>query len=182
MFTADPTLATYRWPVVKLRPGHRTQGVLLSPKFFCVTTHWIDNTILCCVEDCPLCELIPARGLFYIAVLVESRRSLVELGALSAMNLEQHAKLLHGGMKPGQVIEFRRSGAKQPVSSEIVRSVETFDAVSQITLAQRVMSLYKFPPPNPDEALETYEKRIRSIAQVRCSRHAQLLLKSRMIS
>jgi hypothetical protein len=180
MFSADKTLGANRWPVVRLVPGSQTEIVLLSQQFFCITTHWNRCTVPCSGEDCELCELLPSRGLFYVACHAVSQIRMLELGAQSAAHLEQHCKLLHGGMMPGQVIQLSRRTAKSPVHSEVLRFQNNVQAVSAISLAQRVMALYKFPPPNPTEDLERYEARIRESAKLRNRRMAeQLLTKSK---
>jgi hypothetical protein len=101
--------------------------------------------------------------------------SLLELGAQSATNFEQHAKLLHGGMVPGLVFELSRTGAKKPVRAEVVRSVEKALSVDDLELAWHVMALYKLPCPNPGETLEEYDRRLSLITRVRCDRAADLI-------
>lgn len=177
MFEADQSLGAYRWKIVHLRSGSQTEVVLLSSRFFCLTTHWVGHTILCPGEDCPLCELIPARGLFYLATLWNSRVSILELGATSASYFEQGAKFSGGGMLPGNVFALSRVGAKSPVRSEFVRRVDNVQNVTHIELATRVMALYKFPPPNPTEDLKAYEARMRLVAKSRAVRHAELASK-----
>lgn len=172
MFEADRSLGSHRWHVVRLAPSTKAEVVLLSLRFFEVTTHWVDRTVLCSGLDCPLCELLASRGLFYVAVHCFSEVRLLELGAQSASHLEQHCKLLHGGMKSGQVLSLSRRTAKSPVYSEVVRFQENASSVSELTLAARVMALYKFPPPNPGETLETYEARIHASSLVRNKRIA----------
>jgi len=176
MFEADRSLGVNRWPVVRLTPGNSTECVLLSPRFFALTTHWTRFTIPCPGEDCALCELIPSRGLFYLAVKCLGSIRLLELGSLSASHLEQHCKLLHGGMKPGHVLSLSRRSAKSPVTSEVVRFQEGCQAVDHMTLIQRTMVLFKLPCPNPNETLESYEARIRGLCQVRNRRYADGLL------
>lgn len=179
MFEADRTLGVHRWPVVRLRGGSMTEVVLLSTRFFALTTHWSNATFPCCGDDCPCCELLPSRGLFYVAVHCASRISILELGSQSASHFEQHAKLLHGGMKPGLVFQLTRQGAKHPVRSEVVRTQEKCSEVSQLELATRVMCLYKYPCPNPGEDLAAYERRCRAVAKVRCTRTAETLVNKR---
>lgn len=179
MFEADRTLGVHRWPVVRLRGGSVTEVVLLSTKFFALTTHWSNATFPCCGDDCPVCELLPSRGLFYVAVHCASRISILELGAQSASHFEQHAKLLHGGMKPGLVFSLTRHGAKHPVRSEVIRTQDKCLEVAPLELATRVMCLYKFPCPNPGEDLAAYERRCRTVAKVRCSRTAETLVNKR---
>lgn len=175
MFDADYTLGVNRWPLVKLRAGSRTEVTLLSRAFFCLTTHWVGHTMPCCGDYCRLCEYVPARGLFSVAVTCQSRLSIVELGSQSASMFEQHAKLLHGGMKPGLVFLLSRKSAKHPVSSEVLRYQEGCDEVFPLDLATHVMCVYKFPPSNPGDDLAAYEIRLRQIAKVRCDRAADLL-------
>lgn len=168
MFDADRSTSNYRWPVLRLSDGNKCELILLSSRFFAVTTHWVGHTVLCCVDNCDLCEILPSRGLFYFAAHVLGRNYLVELGSQSAGHLEQHAKLLNAGMKPGQVYELRRMGKKQPVRSEVVRFQEGVSEVPHLTLAQRVMALYRYPGPNPSESLEQYESRVFALCRRRC--------------
>lgn len=173
MFNADRGTAGNRWPVVRLRAGCSTEVVLLSPAFFALTTHFDRCTVPCAVDDCALCPLLPARGLFYLAVMCNSRVSLLELGGLSASNFEQHAKLLHGGMRPGLVFALSRRGQKSPVHSECIREVPSVSPITTLDLANHVLALYKFPPANPHETIESYEARVRSMAQTRNELAAQ---------
>lgn len=175
MFTADSTLGANRWPVVRLVAGSRSQVVLLSEHFFAITTHWNKCTVPCAGELCELCELLPARGLFYAAVVCNSRVSILELGSQSASHFEQHCKLLSGGMRPGHVVDLSRRSAKSPVYSEVLSTKERVQAVTMLELAAHVMALYKFPCPNPDDDLETYERRCSQLAQVRNRRFAELV-------
>lgn len=175
MFNADRSLGSSRWPVIRLVGGSSTEIVLLSPRFFALTTHWNKCTVPCCGDDCRLCELLPARGLFYVAAMCCSRVSILELASQSASHFEQHCKLLHGGLRAGLVLKLDRRGAKSPVRSEVLRFQEKCSEVSQLELATRVMALYKFPCPNPGEDLATYEIRIRGVARVRCNRAAELV-------
>lgn len=167
MFDADRNSGSYRWPVLRLSHGSKSEVVLLSDRFFALTTHWTSHTVPCAGDGCSLCELLPARGLFYVAVHAVGRPFLCELGSQSAALFEQHAKLLHGGLRPGQVYELSRTGKKSPVRSECVRFQESVSAVPLITLAHRVLALYRYPGPNPNEGLEDYERRIRALAQRR---------------
>jgi len=173
MFDADYTLGTHRWHVVRLSSGSKTEVVVLSQQFFAVTTHWVGRTVLCSGDECVLCDLLPSRGLFYLAVFCAGQTRLLELGAQSASHLEQHCKLLHGGLRAGLVLELSRRGAKQPVHSEVVRFQAGAESVPLLLLATRVMALYKFPPPNSEEALVEYEVRVRRCCNVRNVRLAK---------
>lgn len=180
MFEADRQSGSHRWPVVRLRAGSKTEVVLLSSQFFSITTHWIGHTVPCAIDDCDLCELLPQRGLFYLAGMVNSRVHLVELGSQSASLLEQHAKLLNGGMKPGQVYELARFGAKHPVRSEVIRFQEGAIEISMLSLAAHAMALYRFPCPNPGEQIHEYAGRLQKLAQRR-NVQAALEFKARKI-
>ena len=176
MFEADRTLGVNRWLVVRLGAHSQTEVVLLASKFFCLTTHYHRCTIPCPGEGCPLCELIASRGLFYAPVFCTGAIRLIELGAQSASYLEQHAKLLHGGMRPGQVFRLTRRGAKHPVHSEIIREQADAKEPSTLTIAQRVMAIYKYPPPNPGETITDYSARCSRLARVRADRIAESIL------
>jgi len=177
MFEADRTLGANRWQVIRLVGGSTTEVVLLSSRFFALTTHWNGYTVPCCGDNCPLCELLPSRGLFYLACGCNSRISILELGSQSSSSLEQHCKLLHGGMRPGLVIRLSRRGAKKPVASEVLRFQERCSEVSMLDLATKVMAVYKFPPPNPGEELHDYSARCARCARVRLERIATGILK-----
>lgn len=172
MFTADQVLGAHRWPLVRLGAKSRTEVILLSDRFFTLTTHWNNGTIPCPGQDCQVCELLPSRGLYYLAVWCASRINLLELGAHSAVALDQHCGLMHGGLRPGLVVELRREGAKHPVRSEVLREVDQTKTVSELELAKRTMAIYKFPPPNPGEELGGYERRCRALAKIRTDRVA----------
>lgn len=175
MFEADRGTAGNRWPVLRLRAGCHSEIVLLSTSFFEVTTHWAQMTVACAGEGCALCEWLPARGLFYVAAMCTGRVHLVELGAQSASHLEQHAKLLHGGMKVGQVYMLTRRSAKSPVHSECTGQRPAGQEVLKIETAARVMALYKYPGPQPGEDLERYDARIHDMAVRRCEALARRL-------
>lgn len=179
MFSADLGTAGNRWPVVRLRGGCTTEVVLLSRQFFAVTTHWDRCTVLCPIDGCALCELLPARGLFYAAVICNGHVHLLELGATSANHLEQHSKLLHGGMVPGLLLRLKRRADKSPVHSEGIGQKPGCSEICPIDLARHVMALYKFPPSNPGELLCEYEVRIRGMAQRRNELTAQRLLQAK---
>lgn len=176
MFNADRTLGSHRWPVVRLGAGSRTEVVLLSTRFFALTTHWNKCTVPCCGDGCRLCELLPARGLFYLAVGCNSQLSILELGSQSSSFFEQHARFMGGGMIVGQVFELQRRTAKSPVRAEFLRVQDSCREVPQLDLATRVMALYKFPCPNPGEDVAAYELRCRSVAKVRTDRAADLIV------
>lgn len=175
MFDGTEVVGVNRWLVLRLAPGSQTEVVLLSERFFSVVSHWTAATVLCSGEDCALCAYLPARALYYLACHVGSQVRMVELGGLSASHLEQHCKLLHGGMQVGQVIKLLRRTAKSPVHSEVMRVQEGVQSVSPMLLAQRVMALYKFPPPNPSDDMLSYEARICAQVKVRNSLMARKL-------
>lgn len=178
MFEADAGNAGTRWPLIRLRPGCESECTLLSREYFCLTTHFHRVTILCAIDNCALCEMLPARGLFYAAVLCQGKRSILELGTFSANDLEQHVKLLHGGMRPGLQLRLSRIGKKQPVRSEVMGEVAGCGVIDKLTLAQRVLALYKLPCCNPDETIEQYEMRVVQIVRHRNSHLAAQLAKS----
>jgi predicted RNA-binding Zn-ribbon protein involved in translation (DUF1610 family) len=123
-----------------------------------------------------VCEIMPARGLFYLAVGCNGLISLLELAAQSSSGFEQHAKFMGGGMIVGQVFRVQRRTDKAPVKAELLRVQERCAEVPHLELAKRVMALYKFPCPNPGEDIASYEHRCRLVAKVRCDRQAQLML------
>lgn len=176
MFEADNTLGVHRWLVVRMGGSSQTEAVLLASRFFALTTHWHKCTVPCPGRQCSLCELIPSRGLFYAPVQCLGAIRLIEFGAKSASYLEQHAKLLYGGMRPGLIFRFTRRGAKNPVHSEVIGEKPGCTEPSMLKIAQRVMAIYKFPPPNPGEELCDYSERCSRLAKVRTDRIAESML------
>lgn len=167
MFEADRSLGIHRWQVVRLHRGSKVELVLCSEAFFPITTHWVGRTVPCCGDGCDLCELLPGRGLFFVAGVVMSRLSLLELGAQSASHFEQHVKLLHGGMRPGLVMELSRSTAKSPVRAEVIGFRENTSPISMLPLAAHVMALFHVPCPNPEETIEHYSVRCATLVRRR---------------
>lgn len=175
MFGADFGTAGNRWPVVRLRAGCECEVVLLSTKFFALTTHWVGHTVPCCGDGCALCESLVARGLFYVACSSRAGLSMLELGVQSAAAFEQHCKLLHLGMRPGQVMRLVRRTAKGGVFSECIDFREGVREVAELDLARRVMALYKFPPPNVGEDLLEFGDRCALMARTRNDQIAERL-------
>lgn len=183
MFEADRGSSQHRWPVVRMGQGSRTRVTLLSTAFFSLTTHWWQHTVPCSGDGCRLCEVLPGRGLFYVAVMVESRVSILELGAQSASHLEQHLKLMHGGMLAGHVIELVRVGKKSPIRGECVETLPGVGGVTLRELVAHVLALYKLPGPNPSETLEVYETRIAALTRARNERViAEVLRKGTVVA
>lgn len=178
MFEANLGNAGARWQLIRLRQGCSAEVTLVSRTFFCLTTHFVRVTVPCACDGCALCEMLPSRGLFYLGVLCQGRLSLLELGAFSANDFEQHAKLLHGGLRPGLVFRVSRRGGKSPLHSECLEELPNVSEVTLLTLAQRVLAIYKFPCSNPDEDIERYEARIRAIALRRNEHLAAQLMRS----
>lgn len=177
MFDAPDSAGVNRWPVLKLRAGSKCSAVLLGMRFLPLSSHWAGQTLPCPGESCPLCEILPLRGLWYLPVSVEGRASILEMSSMASSNFEQHAKLLHGGMQVGQLVEFSRRGAKSPIYGEIVEQCAGVVAVPFMLFASRVMALYHLPAANPSESLERYEERLRAISLVRAERVYEMHMK-----
>jgi len=177
MFQAVHSNSGYRWQLIRLRAGSVCEATLLSSRFFAMGTHFLNTTIPCPGDKCALCEMLAVRGLFYLGAMVDSRLSIVELGSQSASDLEQHLKLLHGGLRAGVVVRLKRSSARRPIHTEFERFAEGVEEVDRFVLCQRVMALYKFPCANPAEDFQQYEQRIRAMTIRRNMLHAQEILK-----
>lgn len=178
MFGSDHVSSPTRWPLVRISVGGKTRVVLLSSSFLPLTVHWVGRSIVCPGDDCLLCSWLPSRALYYVACSVESRVSILELGSLSSSHLEQHLGLLHGGMRPGLLLEFHRRSAKSPVYGECVDEMSGCQAVDHLALASRVMALYHLPPANPGEDFEKYELRLKRMASIRSGHEDARLRKS----
>lgn len=174
MFNCDCAAGVDRWPLVRMVAGSETEVVVCSEGFLPLTTHWVGKTVVCAGDGCCLCDLLPARGVFYLPVVCAGRASILELSAVSASHFEQHCKLLHGGIRPGLVVELRRRGHKSPVHSEVVGTVGTATAVPMLKFVGLVMALYHFPGANPGESFDHYEKRLRQMVLSRSVRERRL--------
>lgn len=170
MFDASPSPGSTRWPVVRVGVGGTTRVVVCAERFLPLTTHWVTRTVLCAGEDCPLCEALAARGLFYLPVAWDERPAMLELSALASSHFEQHAKLLHGGIRPGLVVELSRRGRRSPVRAEVVAVRENVAAVPVLEFAPKVMALYSLPGPNPGETFAEYEQRLVRVVRIRAER------------
>jgi len=177
MFSNDSTRGSNRWHVIRVRSGCQTEVINLSEAFFPITTHYIGHTVPCCLDNCALCDWKPQRGLFYLAVYCLSRTMMLELGAQSSGHLEQHAKLMHHGLRSGQVIRCQRRGQKQPIYTEITDCQQNVTAVAPIDLASKVMALYKLPCSNPGDTIDDYSSRLAGIVRIRNERLALELKK-----
>lgn len=178
MFNADHGTAGNRWNLLRIQPGHKITFTLLSERFFTLTTHYARVTVPCSGDGCRLCELLPSRGVFYLAGMVDGIRAIVELSAMSAMELEQHLTLLHGGFVVGHRISVTRRGKRTPVRSEVIETLPSVNAVPMITLASRVMAIYKCPCAKPGETLEQYGERLSALCAIRNMHLADSFLKT----
>lgn len=182
MFSPSPSAGASRWKVVRVLNNCETEVVVVGSAFFCLTTHWIPlgrgRSVLCPQDDCALCDVLPARGFFYLPCVWDARTAILELSSLASSHLEQHCKLLHGGIRPGLVLRLSRRGQKQPIRSEVVGFREGATSPSAELFASRVLAIYNYPPCNPSENMLDYEKRIRSAARTRAGRDFDLYMKA----
>jgi hypothetical protein len=169
MFSADQVAGGSRWPLVRVASHGETKVVLCSDAFLPLTVHWVGRSVVCGGETCPLCQCLPGRGLFYLAVYCNDRPSILELGALSSSLLEQHCKLLHQGIRPGLVVRLARRSAKAPVTSEVIEEKPGVARVPLMELVSRVVALYHLPGPNPNEGFDEYDARLNRIALARAN-------------
>lgn len=175
MFEASQDSGGSRWPLVRISAHSETEVVCLGTTFLPMTVHWCERTVPCPIENCDLCAYLPARGLFYLAVMCQNRLSILELGALSSSHLEQHCKLLHQGMRAGLVLRLKRGSKKSPVFAEVVSEKSGVQSIDRMTLVARVMALYQMPGPNPAETFEHYGYRCATLSQRRNSQMAERL-------
>lgn len=167
MFQKPESAGLARLAVVRVSPGHDVRAVSLGSQFLPVSCHWVGRSVPCCVVDCALCALLPARAWYYLPVDVDGRVSMLELSPTASASLEQHLKLLHGGMGPGHILLLRRRGLKHPVYAECVGRQEGVQEFSFHRFASLVMALYNLPPIGPSEEIDQYDARLRSIVSRR---------------
>lgn len=160
MFDPNFCSSASRWPLVRISSGGRTSVILLQTTMLPLSVHWVGRSMLCPQAACALCNILPVRGLFYLPVSCNGRASILELGAMSSSHLEQHCKLLHGGVRPGLEVDLTRRGAKSPVHSEVVGFRPGCVSVEMIEFIGRVMALYHLPSANPNETIAAYEARL----------------------
>lgn len=166
IFDAEPA-RTGRLTLCRVLAGHAIEVVLLSDRFVPLTTHWLEKSVVCAHDGCPLCSTVPQRGLFYAPVDHAGKVMLLELPSIAASHLEQHLKLLHGGMRPGCVLSLSRRGRKSPIYSECIGLRDTCSSPPLLFVLGAVMAIYQFPPPNPCEDVASYDARIHGLALAR---------------
>jgi hypothetical protein len=171
MFEADPQVGGNRWNVLKLKAGSSTEAILLSKEFLPLTTHWNMRS----VALCPLCSILPARGLFFLPVSCQGRSLILELPALAFTHFESHAKLLHSGLRPGLVWRFARKSLRSPIYSEVVGFQEGVSNFPMLKFASLVMALFHFPPAGHNETVSSYSERLRLSALHRATLEADKL-------
>jgi hypothetical protein len=169
VFQADQVSGGSRWPIVRIAAGGQTEVVVLSTAFLPLSVHWVGNSIVCPGSDCELCDLLPIRGLFYLPVMCNGRVSILELAAQSSSHLEMHCKMMHGGLKPGLVVQLSRRTKKSPIYSEVIEFRSGVRAIFHGQLASRVAAVYHLPCMNPDEEFDAYELRLQAMARARCN-------------
>jgi len=183
MFSPSPSAGAIRWNIVRVRAHSQTECIVLGDKFLPLSTHWIaagrGRSVLCPVDDCPLCEFLPVRGFFYLPVMWDSRQAILELSAMASSHFEQHCKFLHGGIRPGLIVQLSRKGTKQPIRSEVIGEHEGARVVEFGLFVARVMAVYNYPPCNPHEPIEVYERRLQAAARVRAKRIVEELQTSK---
>ena len=163
MFQVDQNSGGARWPLVRVQVGGETKVVLLAMQFLPLTVHWVGRSVPCAGDGCALCSWLPGRGLFYLPVMCSGRASILELSAISASHLEQHCKLLHGGVRTGLVLRLSRRTTKAPIFSEVIEEKQGVRNVPSVDFAGRVMALFQLPGPNPGESIEDYSGRCSKI-------------------
>lgn len=167
MFEASCSAGVSRWPLVRTQAGGAVNVVILAAGFFPVCVHWAGRSFLCPGDGCALCPLLPLRGLYYLPVDCCGRPSILELASMSSSHLEQHAKLLHGGLRPGLQVRLSRRSAKSPIHSEVVGELAGVEAADLMTFASRVMAIYQMAPSNPGETIADYGQRLAHAARQR---------------
>ena len=164
-----------RWPVARIEPGHVVGVVLLCDEWLRLDTHFYKRTQICLGSDaCPVCSFLPARSYYYLpAVTATTRRpTLLELSPLASADLEQQAKLLEQGLRPGLELEFSRRSCRAPVRSSVVRQGPAPKAVPKHVWVTAVMAVYGFGAMREDEDLVAYRRRLMPSAVARCERLA----------
>lgn len=176
MFDAPDPAGAARWPVVRISVGGRCRVITLGSAFLPLSVHWVGHSIPCSRKQCALCEALPVRALFYLPVACQGRTSIFEVSSTASANIEQHCKLLHGGLRPGLELDVLRRSAKSPLYGEVVGEHSSTSEVPLLLFASRVMALYHLPCANPQETLEAYQVRLHKICAVRNERLAQQLV------
>lgn len=176
MFDAPDPAGAARWPVVRISVGGRCRVITLGSAFLPLSVHWVGHSVPCSRKDCALCQLLPVRALFYLPVVCQGRTSILEVSSTASANIEQHCKLLHGGLRAGLELDVLRRSAKAPLYGEVVGEHSSTSEVALVLFASRVMALYHLPCANPRETLEAYQVRLQVICAVRNDRLADQVM------
>jgi len=158
----SPT-ATTRWPLLRIVPGHTTDVELLSGDWVRLATHYSGRTLLCSESAaCAMCELSAARHYWYLPACVFPTRTptLLELSASSSADLEQRARLFHGGVGAGCVVRLSRKGTRAPIRCEVIESRDTTPLLAFQTWVTALMAIFCLPALGHDEPLDEYSQRV----------------------
>jgi len=159
-----------RWPIFRVESAAVLQVELLSGSWIRLATHYSGRTFLCAdCEECPLCELLPARAFWYLpAVKIPGRRpGLLELSAHASADLEQVANLAFGSVGAGCRLDLSRRSAKAPIRSEAVSFTASPDRVRVDEWGSCLMAIYGLPPMHCEEAVAVYGDRVRPLLMTR---------------
>lgn len=175
MLRDEAPTADARWPVARIEPGHDLGVVLLASDWLRLDTHFYKRTQVCLgTEACPVCSFLPARSYYYLPAVVASTRrpTLLELSPLASADLEQQAKLLEQGLRPGLELVFTRRSCRAPVRCSVVRQGPAPKPVAQHVWVSAVMAVFGFGAMLPSEDLAAYRKRLMPSAVARSERLA----------
>lgn len=154
-----------RWPLLRVSVGGVSCVELLSGDWIRLSTHFSLRTFLCSDgPECPLCEILPARSLWYLPVASSpgKRASILELSSHASADLEQVVRLGCGDLRAGAVVELHRRGSRKPVCAEFVELAKAATTVSLQRWGSALMAIYGLPPFGALESLPSYGERVRS--------------------
>jgi hypothetical protein len=138
---------------------------LLSGDWVRLSTHFWRSTFLCPeVEECDVCDLLPARAYWYLPVLVVAtqRPSILELSAHASADLEQRCRFVGSAPRPGVEVELSRRSKKAPLRCEYTGQAERPAVARLHEWVTPLMALYRLPAMTPAESLEEYGCRVRA--------------------
>lgn len=154
LLNGTPQMASYRLPVLKLKPKTPVDVVLRCDALAALATHWIGDRTLVCAADgdvCPGCECTQARfTTFALGMTCSSgggRLVLIEAAGASASDW------LRGLPAPffGTKIRLLRPAARHGIRFErLGRQKEMFgEPIDPFRLYQSLSVLFDLPLPRP---------------------------------
>lgn len=153
-----------RWTVLRVEAHRESRVELLSGDWLRLATHFFRGTFLCAEgEDCPACEVLPARCYWYLPCLIRpgSWLGLLELSATASADLEQRTKMAGLRICSGLEVVLSRKTKKAPIRCEPTAIKESPSVARPHEWVSGLFRVFGLSGLEPGETLEHCSGRLR---------------------